>query len=605
MRKAGKKLAGLLAGLSLFQGSKSGAKFVCEPIMSGVNFNSKNKSVFSKTSVKPFIPVAASIVAALAASAYVASEFYTKSLVKIKFRFAGSGDLLWRKAFQNPNVDDEHVTSNSNCGSAFYEFGKLFLEHSKDKLMKELRNFEDASKRKSKSKEDDVSKHKSKISEADVEKANNFFGPGNNLKILAYDQSADKYLLYEVEQDTGGKDATASWYAFNNIYRIKTTNLEDKNEKFDEINCDTPEELTRFISGKCDNILEYFNLNEEKIFHEQLKSKKIEEINDLDLAKMLQKYGKLLKLERKLKNNENRKIWVWKKEITKTKKLNNDWLKSKIHQIEFTIPGPQDIGGVLDTGEFSIIRNIVNGYSVLENEINKHLGEGNKIHVSVKGHSRGGVAANIVLNEIVNQFGNKSNVEFSSVAFDPVPGNQEVSNMGSFNFFGVSKNHRPFEKQYREISLNNTKNSAVIYTLKSGYETFGRIFKKAYVDFQPQKIFNSKVTIISAINSKNVHGVTGHGVGTQLVEKDENSGKFHKRYFHFEGKSYSQGNLWQLPAGLYWVGDDFNLHKMDGDKNKKFTQEKLEFIENSDRDNVDTMRKDFLKKLINDHMGKK
>ena len=250
----------------------------------------------------------------------------------------------------------------------------MFLEHSKHKLMKELRNFED------------VSKHKSKISEADVEKANNFFGSGNNLKILAYDQSADKYLLYEVEQDTGGKDATTSWYAFNNIYRIKTTNLEEKNEKFDEIICDTPEALTQFISGKCDNILEYFNSIEEKKFHEQLKKGNIKEINDLDLAKMLQKYGKLLKLERKLKN-ETREVWVWKKEVTKTKKLNNDWLKSKIHQIEFTIPGPQDMGGVLDTGEFSIIRNIVNGYSVLENEINKHLGEGNKIHVSVKAPS--------------------------------------------------------------------------------------------------------------------------------------------------------------------------------------------------------------------------
>ena len=571
MRKAGKKLAGLLAGLSLFQGSKSGAKFVCEPIMSGVNFNSKNKSVFSKTSAKRYIPVAASIVAALAASAYVASEFYTKSLVKIKFRFAGSGDLLWRKAFKNPNVDNEHVTSNSNCGSAFYKFGELCIEHSKDDLK-------------------------------DANNIKKLFGSNNNLKILAYDQSADKYLLYEVEQDSKSKDATKSWCTVDDIYRIKTTNLEDKNEKFDEITCDTPEELTRFISGKCDNILEYFNSIEEKKFHEQLKKENIKEINDLDLAKMLQKYGKLLKLERKLKN-ETREVWVWKKEVTKTKKLNNDWLKSKIHQIEFTIPGPQDIGGVLDTGEFSIIRNIVNGYSVLENEINKHLGEGNKIHVSVKGHSRGGVAANIVLNEIVNQFGSKSNVEFSSVAFDPVPGNQEVSNMGFFNFFRVSKNHQPFEKQYYEINLNNTKNSAVIYTLKSGYETLGPITKKAYVDFQPQKIFNSKVTIISGINSKDVHGVTGHGVGTQLVEKDENSGKFHKRYFHFEGKSYSQGNLWQLPAGLYWVGDDFKLHKMDGDKNRSFTEGKLKFIKNSTRDEVDEKRKDFLTELIKKHIG--
>lgn len=570
MRKSGKKLAGLLAGLSLFQGSKSGAKFVHEPIMSGVNFYSKNKMAFSTTSLKRYIPIVASIAATLAASAYVASEFYTKSLVKIKFRFAGSGDLLWRKAFQNPNVDNEHVTSNSNCGSAFYKFGELCIEHSKDDLK-------------------------------DANNIKKLFGSNNNLKILAYDQSADKYLLYEVEQDTGGKDATTSWYAFNNIYRIKTTNLEEKNEKFDEIICDTPEALTQFISGKCDNILEYFNSIEEKKFHEQLKKGNIKEINDLDLAKMLQKYGKLLKLERKLKN-ETREVWVWKKEVTKTKKLNNDWLKSKIHQIEFTIPGPQDMGGVLDTGEFSIIRNIVNGYSVLENEINKHLGEGNKIHVSVKGHSRGGVAANIVLNEIVNQFGNKSNVEFSSVAFDPVPGNQEVSNMGFFNFFRVSKNHQPFEKQYHEINLNNTKNSAVIYTLKSGYETLGLVSKKAYVDFQPQKIFNSKVTIISEINSKNVHGVKGHGVGTQLVEKDENSGKFHKRYFHFEGKSYSQGNLWQLPAGLYWVGDDFNLHKMDGDKNRSFTEGKLKFIKDYDSDKVDKMRKEFLKTLIEQHM---
>jgi len=585
MRKTGKKLAGLLACLSIFQGSK----FVHEPIVSGINFNSKNKLAFNKIPAKYSIPTVVTPIFILAAlGTWGASQFLTKNLVKIKFRFAGSGDLLWRKAFQNPNVDNEHVTSNSNCGSAFYEFGKLFLEHSKDKLMKELRNFED------------VSKHKSEISKEDVEKANNFFGFGNNLKILAYDQSADKYLLYEVKQDTGGKDATTSWFAVDSIYKIKTTNLEDKNEKFDEIICDTPEALTQFVREKYDNILEYFNSIEENKFHKELENKKIDKINDLNLAKMLQKYGKLLKLERKLKN-ETREVWVWKKEVTKTKKLNNDWLKSKIHQIEFTIPGPQDRDGVLDTGEFSIIRNIVNGYSVLENEINKYLGKG-KIHVSVKGHSRGGVAANIVLNEIVNQFGNNSNVEFSSVAFDPVPGNDIVSNIGFFNFFGTSKNHQPFKDQYRKINLNNTKNSAVIYTLKSGYETLGLVSKKAYVNFQPQKIFNSKVTIISEINSKNVHGVTGHGVGTQLVEKDGNSGKFHKRYFHFEGKSYSQGNLWQLPAGLYWVGDDFNLHKMDGDKNRSFTEGKLKFIKDSDSDKVDKMRKKFLETLIEQHM---
>ena len=52
MRKAGKKLAGLLAGLSLFQGSKSGAKFVYEPIMSGVNFNSKNNGKESKRIIR-------------------------------------------------------------------------------------------------------------------------------------------------------------------------------------------------------------------------------------------------------------------------------------------------------------------------------------------------------------------------------------------------------------------------------------------------------------------------------------------------------------------------------------------------------------------------
>ena len=134
MRKSGKKLAGLLACLSLFQGSKSGAKFVYEPIVSGVNFYSKNKMAFSKTSAKRYIPVVASIAATLAASAYVASEFYTKSLVKIKFRFAGSGDLLWRKAFPSDKVKDQYVISNSNRGSAFYEFGKLCIEHSKNDL---------------------------------------------------------------------------------------------------------------------------------------------------------------------------------------------------------------------------------------------------------------------------------------------------------------------------------------------------------------------------------------------------------------------------------------------------------------------------------------
>ena len=70
----------------------------------------------------------------------------------------------------------------------------------------------------------------------------------------------------------------------------------------------------------------------------------------------------------------------------------------------------------------------------------------------------------------------------------------------------------------------------------------------------------------------------------------------------FEGKKYSQGNLWQLPAGLYWVGDDFKLQKMDGDKNRSFTEGKLKFIKNSTRNEVDEKRKEFLGSLIRQHM---
>lgn len=565
---------------------------------SGLVFNSKVGSASGKLSPKYYVPATAVTLAGL--SVVGAYKFFgQKSVYKIKFKFAGSGDLVWRKAFPSKQVKDQYVTSNSNLGSAFFEFGKKVINHSKNDLR-------------------------------GTSKIKGLLKDNNKLYILSCDAS-NKYLLYTISTKVIETDPSRSMVNVDREYCVETKNLES-DEEIESRDFNDLEELKKFINSKYNDILEYFNSSEFESFSKELSNKKIEKIGFLDLAKMIQKYGKLLCLKNTDKNN--RECYVWKKEIVKTKKVKyDDWNESKIHQIEYTIPGPQAFGGVLDAGEFSITRNISNGFFVLKEEIDKYLDKGDKIYVSVKGHSRGGVAANIVLNKIAKKFGNK--VEINSVAFDPVPGNASVSNASkvvdvikwcknlpsnSLSWLASwvttnKKTDEEFEKEfsdtlaeqsksddiknYAEISLENTKNSAVIYALKSDYETLGFLSGKAYVDFQPQKILNSKVTIISEISSKNVRDGTGHGVGTQQIETDIKSGKVHKHYFYFDNKAYSQGNLWQLPAGLYWVGDDFKLEKIDG--NKKLAAEKLKFVENMN-DKVDTKRKEFLCTLIKSHM---
>lgn len=603
-----KKIAGLLACLSLFQGAKTGAKtganFVLDKKLgtaNGLVFNPKDKKdkfISNKLLSKYCVP--ATVVTLAGVGAVGAYKFFgQKSVYKIKFKFAGSGDLVWRKAFPNKQVSNQYVTSRRNLGSAFFEFGKKVINHSKNDLR-------------------------------DTAKIKGLLNGDSKLYVLAC-ESSNKYLLYTIGTKLIESAPSKSMANFDEGYCVEIKNLES-DEKLESYSFNDLEELKKFINSKYDYILEYFNSGEHSSFLEELGNKKIEKIDFLDLAKMIQKCGKLLCLKNTDKNN--RECYVWKKEIVKTKKVKyDDWSKSKIHQVEYTIPGPQVFGGALDAGEFSIIRNISNGFFVLKEEIDKYLDKDDKIYVSVKGHSRGGVAANIVLNKIAKKFGNK--IEINSVAFDPVPGNALVSNAGGvakliewckglpYNslswltswFQTNKKSDQELEKElsdilaeqkksediknYSEINLENTKNSAVIYALKSDYETLGLVSGVAYVDFQPQRILNSKVTIISEIGSKNAYGGNGHGVGMQQIETDAKSGKVHKHYFYFDNKAYSQGNLWQLPAGLYWVGDDFKLEKIDG--NKALAADKLKFVENMG-DKVDAKRREFLRALIKSHM---
>lgn len=278
--------------------------------------------------------------------------------------------------------------------------------------------------------------------------------------------------------------------------------------------------------------------------------------NKLDMNEMEKKYGKLI---------EGAVIWMKEGDKTKNGKC--------IHQIEYTIPGPQGRllvkKGLSDTGEFSIKNNINKAYPVIKNKIEDCLKKSDceKVYVLIKGHSRGGVASTIVLNKVAQEFDKKEKVEICSVTFDPVPGPKIVSDRKG-----------PDSDKYNKIEINENVKGAVIYSINSGHSNG---------TFKPQKIYNYNVTIISEIIDEKKQG---HSVGIRHAELDQKTGKYRKHHFKLGSNDYSPGELYKLETGLYWASQEFKLTKIDKNNAKEYISIILKKGENC--------RKNFLCHLI-------
>ena len=507
---------------------------------------------------------------------------------RIKFKFAGSGDYVWRKPFEYGKLESEF----EEILDAIKKNDEAFeLEHKHDKGYQ--KGNEEAKKYGYKHYNTNIGKYHSNT---DFKKFNNVFydisryndlknvGTTLNevLKKLGTSETigfvVENYGLIMVEYYIRSKKHWVYFYKFGG-------------NGIDEQGYHAISEIKNYILKKVNKdakVLYLWNKGRESGNYgfEDFK------FEILDLEKMEDMYGKMI--------SKDCPIWV------KTRIKYKDG--QKIEQTEFTITGPMGFGGIADFGEHSIANNVKRSIPIMEGIINGYIKEAKqneedklkKVEMVIKGHSRGGVAANIVTNKIIDEFRNNSNIvsglELETVAFDPVP--------------GKDNDYSPFNPEYQNITIEgldqkeskNLKHGTVVYAMHSSHDNIG---------FDPQTVNNARVVIISDVHWDSQEGFfplkdkankflhckkLGHGVGLDDFEYFSINGKIkkvrkHCYYYNCEGVEnhsnvverwntkdetelaintrkganlgiYSPGRLYELPDGFYW-SKNFVLKKLD------------------------------------------
>ena len=186
--------------------------------------------------------------------------------------------------------------------------------------------------------------------------------------------------------------------------------------------------------------------------------------------------------------------------------------ESILHTIE--TPGPQKMGGIQDGGKHSIHcnQNYVKDCILDALRLNVHK----EVHVIIKGHSRGGVAASCFANWVKRNIPN-ANVELTLL--DPVPG---PSHSGEY------------------VDITSTANlSTVIYSLTADRDI------EHYFGFTPQVVRNADRIILTR---------EGHDCGTGSRDVYRKKIKY-----YFFGKYFSLSQLNQLPKGIYYAVKEDNV----------------------------------------------
>lgn len=104
-----------------------------------------------------------------------------------------------------------------------------------------------------------------------------------------------------------------------------------------------------------------------------------------------------------------------------SKKFSNIRRKKSNRITRYSFSGP----GILDLGNTNIANNVRNGVALLTNVIDHFLSENNddsEIRISVSGHSRGGVAATLVVNKLKKLYAKNKRVKFVLRVSDPYAG---------------------------------------------------------------------------------------------------------------------------------------------------------------------------------------
>ena len=526
---------------------------------------------------------------------------------RIKFKFAGSGDYVWRKPFEYDKFKDEF----EKISKAIELDTKMFKEEHENGYITGNE----------KAKNSGLEHYNTNIgkyhSNTDFKKFNNVFYDisryndlkdvgttlNNVLEKLGTDKTigfvVENYGLIMVEYYIRSKKHWVYFYKFggNGIdkkYYNNTTNMKKFIMKTVGENSKVLYLWDKGRTGKDYGFKDF-------------------KFEILDLEKMEDMYGKMI--------SKDTPIWV------KTRIKYKDG--QKIEQTEFTITGPMCRGGIADFGEHSIANNVNRSVPIMEGIINEYIEKASqnkedklkKVEMVIKGHSRGGVAANIVTNKIIDKFRNNSNIvsdlKLETVAFDPVDGKDN-------DLLSL------FDSEYQNITIEgldqnesqNLKHGTVVYAMHSSHN-FKASISNPEPGFDPQIVKNARVVIISDAHwdaqftneakvNKFLHcKKLGHGVGLDDFEYFSINGEIkkvrkHCYYYNCEGVEnhsnivkrwnakdetelaintrkganlgiYSPGRLYELPDGFYW-SKNFVLEKLDS--NNKEDVEKFEKIFN-------------------------
>jgi len=236
--------------------------------------------------------------------------------------------------------------------------------------------------------------------------------------------------------------------------------------------------------------------------------------------------------------------------------------KKKGTHTTVNLSGPLAMNGASNSGTYSIenLEKYVVNYAdnwLKEKSDRLAAGEDLKpIHIHIKGHSRGGVAANesaAIINQLVEtkypQL--KKYVDFELALYDPVPGFNSYKEHATVDHTSAEINTPNGKGKGLNSEPNSRNNVTVIYSLISNNDFAHRHF------FAPQQVKGANRVIMTGKN---------HNVGIYDIEDN------HKASYVYagNGERYRGTGLAKLPDGIYFADENNTLAKV---KNAKQAQD--------------------------------
>lgn len=247
-----------------------------------------------------------------------------------------------------------------------------------------------------------------------------------------------------------------------------------------------------------------------------------------------------------------------------------------IRKFRCMMPGPLKLGGVRDAGDYSIdnlreymltvgevyLGKVIKEWQAFERKAEAAADKNDfkkaeeyramikPVTISLKGHSRGAVAASHGAMKIKNWLHEnypqyEKNVDFELVQYDPVPG--YFSDKGTKHRINIRQNKTPEDakelKKLGMMPLGDKAQTTVIYSMHADHPLF----------FSPQNVNGAKRVIF--VPEK-------HAANLDMVDKSQ--GQPHRKGYTdaSTGEVYRGSGLSELPEGVYMADEKLRVVKM-------------------------------------------